>query len=142
MQPIRPQGQPFTPRALHAACALSLLALGTAHTGAQAQTAPAIRIETVSSDAGQTVVRISVPKPELQNVETRHGVFQRFVQRGGANTAIADSREVGLPNCPSPASRPCCRSMAMAPRSTSSPKAARPKSRPASTPSSRPMRRR
>ncbi|MCP5916527.1 hypothetical protein NL317_31365, partial [Klebsiella pneumoniae] len=54
----------------------------------------------VSSDAGQTVVRISVPKPELQNVETRHGVFQRFVQRGGANTAIADSREVGFAELP------------------------------------------
>lgn len=100
MQSIRPQGQLFTPRAVHAACALSLLALSAAPMGAQAQTAPPIRIETVSSDAGQTVVRISVPKPELQNVETPRGVFQRFVQRGGANTAIADSREVGFAELP------------------------------------------
>ena len=98
MHQPRPQGHHFTPRALHAACILSLLALSASHV--QAQTAPAIRIETVSSDAGATVMRITVPTPELQNVETPQGVFQRFVQRGGANTSISDSREVGFAELP------------------------------------------
>ncbi|HIV71908.1 MAG TPA: thrombospondin type 3 repeat-containing protein [Candidatus Aquabacterium excrementipullorum] len=98
MQHSRHHGHPFVPRALPAACLLSLLSLSAAHV--QAQTAPAISITTVSTSADQTVVRISVPRPELQSVETPQGVFQRFVQRGGANTAISDSREVGFAELP------------------------------------------
>lgn len=98
MHPTRPQGQPFAPRALHTACVISLIALSASH--AQAQTAPIVRIDTVSSTPEQTVMRVTVPKPEFQNIETPHGVFQRFLQRGGANTAISDSREVGFAELP------------------------------------------
>jgi hypothetical protein len=66
--------------------------------GALAQTAPGIRIDTVSMSADQTVLRVTVPKPSLSNVETPSGLFQRFASQGGAvNT---DSDEVGLPEIP------------------------------------------
>ena len=98
MQPNHSKGHAPTRRTLHAACLLALTTFAAHH--AHAQTAPGVRIDTVSTSSDQTVVRISVPKPEFENVETPQGVFQRFVQRGGANTLIADSREVGLPELP------------------------------------------
>ena len=66
---------------------------------AWAQTAPTLHVETVSSSPDQTVLRVIVPTPKLDNVETRSGVFQRFSLTNGGG-AINDIREVGLPEVP------------------------------------------
>ncbi|RZL08793.1 MAG: hypothetical protein EOP40_11925 [Rubrivivax sp.] len=84
-------------RALQVACVLALHTF--AATSAQAQTAPALTVTTVSSSADETVLRVTVPKPALDSVETANGVFQRFASQGGA-TVISDSREVGFPELP------------------------------------------
>jgi hypothetical protein len=66
---------------------------------AWAQTAPTLHVETVSSSPDQTVLRVVVPVPKLDNVETPSGVFQRFSLANGGG-AINDIREVGLPEVP------------------------------------------
>lgn len=65
-----------------------------------AQTAPGLRIDTVSITADQTVLRVTVPKPLLANVETPNGVFQRFAQGGAPGSSGQDSSDVGLPEVP------------------------------------------
>lgn len=98
MQSQSPTTSNATQRALQLACIVALHSF--AGISAQAQTAPALRVDTVSSTADETVVRVTVPKPELDNVETPSGVFQRFALRQGGATMIADSREVGYPELP------------------------------------------
>ena len=66
---------------------------------AWAQTAPTLHVETVSSSPDQTVLRVIVPVPKLDSVETPSGVFQRFSLANGGG-AINDIREVGLPEVP------------------------------------------
>lgn len=86
--------QPTLSRTAQAAAAM--LALTSA---AWAQTAPTLHVETVSSSPDQTVLRVIVPVPKLESVETPSGVFQRFSLANGGG-AINDIREVGLPEVP------------------------------------------
>ncbi|MDO9006363.1 MAG: C25 family cysteine peptidase [Aquabacterium sp.] len=66
---------------------------------AWAQSAPTLHVETVSSSPDATVLRVIVPLPKLDSVETPSGVFQRFALNNGGG-AINDIREVGLPEVP------------------------------------------
>ena len=79
--------------------ALTVLAQIALSHAAQAQTAPTLHVETVSSSADVTVLRVIVPSPKLESIETPSGVFHRFSQRTGG-AAISDIREVGLPEVP------------------------------------------
>ncbi|MGH6645447.1 C25 family cysteine peptidase [Aquabacterium sp.] len=87
--------RPCTPSRTAQAVAAMLALTSTAW----AQTAPTLHVETVSSSPDQTVLRVVVPTPKLDSVETPSGVFQRFslVNGGGA---INDVREIGLPEVP------------------------------------------
>lgn len=62
--------------------------------------APGVRIDTVSSTADATILRVTVPKPTLDSVETSSGLFQRFSQRGIPGAVSSDSSEVGQPEVP------------------------------------------
>lgn len=55
-------------------------------------------VQLISSDADQTVVRIVVPKPVLETVETESGAFQRFSSREGG--FAVDNSQPGLPELP------------------------------------------
>jgi len=55
-------------------------------------------VQLISSDADQTVVRIVVPKPVLETVETDAGAFQRFSSREGG--FAVDNSQPGLPELP------------------------------------------
>jgi len=74
----------------------AMLALTSA---AWAQTAPTLHVETVSTSPDATVLRVIVPVPKLDSVETPSGVFQRFSLANGGS-AINDVREIGLPEVP------------------------------------------
>ena len=63
---------------------------------AHAQTASLVQL--ISSDADQTVVRITVPKPVLETVQTDSGAFQRFSLREGG--FAVDNSQPGLPELP------------------------------------------
>ncbi|HEX5355562.1 MAG TPA: C25 family cysteine peptidase [Aquabacterium sp.] len=85
------------------ACAqggLALLAQLALSQTSLAQTAPGVRVDTVSMSADQTVLRVTVPTPMLANVETSSGLFQRFAQKGGTGAVSSDSSDVGLPEVP------------------------------------------
>lgn len=98
---------PHAPRLLRQplrACAqgsLALLAQLALSQASMAQTtAPGVRIDTVSISPDATVLRVTVPKPMLANVETTSGLFQRFAQ-GSAPGAVGNgSDDVGLPEVP------------------------------------------
>jgi len=79
---------------------MALLASLTVSQVATAQTAATLHVETVSTSADATVLRVIVPTPKLDSVETPSGVFQRFSLAGGGGGAINDIREVGLPEVP------------------------------------------
>jgi hypothetical protein len=87
------------------ACALGSVAL-LAHLAlsnaalAQPAPPPGVTIETLSATPEQTVLRVIVPRPELDKLETPFGVFQRFSLRGGANGVTTDSSQIGLPEVP------------------------------------------
>lgn len=83
-------------RALQVACVLAIQTFATA----QAQTAPSLRVDTVSSSAEETVLRVTVPAPQFDDVDTPEGKFQRFALRGSGATMIGDSREVGFAELP------------------------------------------
>ena len=61
-----------------------------------AQTASLVQL--ISSNADQTVVRITVPKPVLETVQTDSGAFQRFSSREGG--FAVDNSQPGLPELP------------------------------------------
>jgi hypothetical protein len=87
------------------ACAqgsIALLAqLALSHAAMAQTTAPAgVRISTVSITPDATVLRVIVPKPSLDSVETTSGVFQRFSQLGGLGGVGNDSSDVGQPEVP------------------------------------------
>jgi hypothetical protein len=85
------------------ASALLAAPLGLSSLGAMAQTTAelGVRIETVSTDVDQTVLRIHVPTPQLGKIDTPSGSFERFVFQGRMGAAGQDSSDVGLPEVPS-----------------------------------------
>ncbi|MES2091161.1 MAG: C25 family cysteine peptidase [Pseudomonadota bacterium] len=97
LMPLPTRSHALTQAAQGVLAVLAQLALSHA---AHAQTAPTLHVETVSTSADVTVLRVIVPTPKLESVETSSGVFQRFSQRNGAGAAISDVREVGLPEVP------------------------------------------
>ncbi|MDO9236845.1 MAG: C25 family cysteine peptidase [Aquabacterium sp.] len=83
-----------------ASSAVALLTYLTLSHTAIAQTAPGVRIDTVSITPDATVLRVVVPKPTLVSVETDSGAFQRFSHRGTGGSSSQDSGDVGLPELP------------------------------------------
>jgi hypothetical protein len=82
--------------ALAGLLSLQALTLNTAH----AQTQSGLQVQTVSASADATVLRVFVPKPVLETVDTEQGKFTRFSSRQGDTPLITDTREVGLPELP------------------------------------------
>ena len=82
--------------------ALLAAPLGLASLGAWAQATSdtGVRVDTVSMSAEQTVLRVTVPAPQLVTVETPAGKFHRFAYKGRAGSNSQDSSEVGLPELP------------------------------------------
>lgn len=102
----RPRRHPFTPARRDARLALTALALatlGSATTAASAAVTaatPGLQVQTVSISPTETVLRVIVPKPNLANVETDFGTFQRFSVRGALGAVSQDSGGVGQPELP------------------------------------------
>ncbi len=97
MTPTRRPSRPLHRALIQAAC---LIALHSLATPALAQTAGGVQVTTVSASADATVLRITVSRPTLDNVETEMGVFQRFSGKQPGQSLISDSREVGMPELP------------------------------------------
>jgi hypothetical protein len=90
----------LAPKASAQAC-LVLLAQMLSQSNAFAQTADTgVRITTVSVGADTTVLRVTVPKPTLDDVDTTAGLFQRFSQRNGTGAVNQDRSEIGRPEVP------------------------------------------
>lgn len=80
---------------------IGLAALQAVHLPhAHAQTQGGVQVQAVSLSAEATVLRVIVPKPIFETVETEQGQFMRFSSRQGNSPLINDSREVGLPELP------------------------------------------
>ncbi|MFT3858450.1 MAG: C25 family cysteine peptidase [Aquabacterium sp.] len=93
---------PLIPMKAAARASVAVLGLiGLGHTAmAQVAAPPGVRIDTVSISPTETVLRVVVPKPELDKVETPSGVFLRFSQRGGFGAVGNDRSEIGMPEVP------------------------------------------
>jgi Peptidase family C25/Dockerin type I domain/Thrombospondin type 3 repeat len=85
------------PRFKATALAAALLALSSSQVSAQ--TAPTLKVEIIEQGARATVLRVTVPSPKLEDVDTPSGRFQRFSQRELGQGGVGSDQR-GRPELP------------------------------------------